>query len=185
MQAEPPPEWVGVRLGPTLAGALYTLLVGSFALVVWARRFPGALPAQLEQAAPWVFLAFVGVFTFYRLGLVRARKYPASKAFFQIGAGLLLFTLMLPGARAPFAPPTDPLELLLHNGNPNFRALAAELAGYRPGGARYGPALVRALQDENPEVREQAHRALVALNGKDLGSPSTPAGLKAWGERYP
>src|SRR5690349_13738009 len=119
---ESPPEWGGVRLGPALAGALYTLLVGSFALAIWARRFPGAMPLRLEQLSPWVFLAFLAVFSFYRLGLVRARKYPASKAFFQIGAGLLLFTLMLPGAQARFATPEDDVEALLRNGNPSVRA---------------------------------------------------------------
>lgn len=183
--AERPPEWAGVPLGPALAGALYTLLVGSFALVVSARRFPGALPWQLEQASPWVFLVFLGVFSFYRLGLVRARKYPASKAFFQIGAGVLLFTLMLPGARQRFAPPADPLVGLLADANPEVRVAAAELARHREGGAHYLSSLARALDDADPRVRAEAHRSLVALTGSDLGSPEAPGGTKAWRERYP
>ena len=187
-----PPQWAGVRLGPALAGALYTLLVGSFALTLWTRRFPGALPYQLDQGAPWLFLVFMGVFAFYRLGLVRARKYPAAKAFFQIGVGVLLFTLMLPSASRPFIPVAgapvasdDALETLLHDSNPHYRALGAELAGRRGEEGRYGSTLVRALDDENAEVQAQAHRALVGLTGRDLGSPGTQEGKQAWRERYP
>src|SRR5688500_738729 len=112
-----PPEWAGVSLGPTLAGALYVLLLGAVALALWGRRFPGALPPQLEAASPWVFLVFVGMFAFYRFGLVRAGKYRASKAFFQVGAGLLMFTLLLPSSRTPYQSVEDPVAEALDHSN--------------------------------------------------------------------
>jgi len=168
--------------------ALYTLLVGSFGLAIWTRRFPNALPWPLEQASPWLFLAFVVVFAFYRLGLVRAQKYPASKAFFQIGAGVLLFTLLLSGLHDMSLPnlgSLDDVEVLLRDPNPRVRALAAELARHREGGARYAKALVHSLEDPDPKVRDQAHQSLIGLTGQDLGAPATPGGMKAWKERYP
>jgi hypothetical protein len=179
-----PPELGGVRAGPALAATLYVLLVGSAVLSLAAHRFPGALPRVLGMAAPWVFLAFATVFTLYRLALVRAKKYPVSKAFFQIGAALLFFTLLLPRG-GPVDAHRDSLERLIADPDPRVRALAVEVAGYRPEGARYGARLVRALDDPEEGVRERAHAALVRLNGTDLGPPTDAAALKAWKDRFP
>jgi hypothetical protein len=179
-----PPELGGVRAGPALAATLYVLLVGSAVLSLAAQQFPGALPRLLGMAAPWVFLAFVAVFTLYRLTLVRAKKYPVSKAFFQIGAALLFFTLLLPRG-GPADAHRDSLERLIADPDPRVRALAVEVAGYRAEGARYGGRLVRALDDPDEAVREHAHAALVRLNGTDLGPPADAAALKAWKDRFP
>jgi hypothetical protein len=184
VQAEAP-RWGGIQLGRTLVGLLYALLVGSAALTFLGRRSPGALPGILERVTPWVFLGFVGLFAFYRLGLVRARKYPAFKAFFQIGLTVCVWLLLMPGSRQPFNS-QDSLGSALQDGNPRVRALAAELAGYRPGGVQYAPQLVRQLEDGDAEVRRQAHGALVKLNGSDLGSPEDqPEALEAWRRRFP
>lgn len=176
-----------IRLGPTLAGGLYLLLVGSAALALWVKGFPGGAPSFLERAAPWVFLVFLVVFALYRLVLVRAGRYPASKAFFQIGAGALFFTLLLPGAKSRYEAPPEGgmLEVLIEDANPHVRALAAEVARYRSDPGRYGRLLVRALEDPSAEVREQAHRSLVQLAGEDLGGPEDPGAVEAWRERYP
>jgi hypothetical protein len=102
-----PPKFGGIRLGPAVAGALYLLLVGSAALALWVRGMPGAAPKHLEQAAPWVFLVFMLCFAVYRLALVQAKKYPAFKAFFQVGVGVLFFMLLLPGPRGRFQKTPD------------------------------------------------------------------------------
>ena len=179
------PRFWGLRLGPSLAGVLYLLLAGSAVLALWVKRFPGEVPGLLEKVAPWVFLLFVVVFAIYRLVLVRARRYPTSKAFFQIGAAALFFTLLLPQARTAYrAPPEEGLELLLlEDANPHVRALAAEVARHRSDRTRYAPLLVRALEDPDPEVRAQAHRSLVEMTGEDLGAP--PGAIEAWRRRYP
>jgi hypothetical protein len=180
-----PPELGGVRAGPALAATLYILLVGSAVLSLAAHQFPGMIPRVLSLAAPWVFLAFAAVFTLYRLTLVRAKKYPVSKAFFQIGAAVLFFTLLLPRA-GPMAAQRDSLDRLISDSDPRVRALAVEVAGYRPDGVRYAPKVARALGDTDEAVRERAHAALVRLNsGADLGSPSDAAALKAWEDRFP
>jgi HEAT repeat protein len=187
MQGEQPPRWGGIQAGPALAGVLYALLVGSAALALWVREFPGAVPARLVQAAPWVFLAFLICFGIYRGVIVRAKKYPAFKAFFQLGAGALFFLLLLPGGRSAYEVPADPVAALMQDANPHVRALAVEVARHRggPGSQVYAPFLVRALEDPDPEVRTQAHRSLVHLSGEDLGAPGTPGAMEAWRERYP
>src|SRR4051812_45915338 len=81
-----PPQLGGIRFGPSLTGALYLLLVGSAALALWAESSPAGLPRSLGAVAPWAFLTFAAAFAIYRLVLVKARRYRASKAFFQIGA---------------------------------------------------------------------------------------------------
>ncbi|MBX5482171.1 MAG: hypothetical protein IRZ16_10100 [Myxococcaceae bacterium] len=184
-QAEQPPRLGGIQAGPALAGVLYALLVGSAALALWARESPLALPARVAKAAPWVFLAFIVCFAAYRLALVRAGKYSAFKAFFQIGAACLFFVLLLPAKSYRTAPPEDPLAELMMDSNPHVRALAAEVARSRPDGHKYGSLLVRAMKDPDPEVREQAHRSLVVLTGTDLGAPDTEGAIQKWGERYP
>ena len=183
-QADQPPRWGGIQAGPALAGVLYVLLVGSAGLALWVREFPGFLPRGLERGAPFFFLAFVGCFATYRLVLVRTRKYPAAKAFFQIATAVLFFMLLLPSAKSPFRPPFDEVNELLTDSNPKVRALAAEVAGERADGRRYAALLVRALSDPDEKVREQAHRALVKIAGTDLGAPDQPGAVEKWRERF-
>jgi hypothetical protein len=142
------------------------------------------MSSGLQAAAPWVFLLFALAFALYRLVLVRARRYPAFKAFFQIGVAVLFFTLLLPQAQQRDVARGE-LETLLRHSDPKVRALAAEVARHRPDGRRYGAVLAQALEDPDPEVRHQAHLSLVELTGQDLGAPDTPNALKAWRDRYP
>jgi hypothetical protein len=186
-QSAEPPELGGVRFGPALAGILYVLLVASAALTLWVRQAPGKLPEQLATLAPWLFLAFALIFAAYRFRLVRARKYPAAKAFFQIGSAALFFMFLLPHSQRPFRRETtlDDVQTFLQSPDPRLRAMAAEVAGFRPQGSQYGAKLTDLLEDPEPRVREQAHSALVRLYGKDLGPPGDKAATKAWREAYP
>lgn len=183
-RAEPALEVGGVPFGPALAVWLYLMLGGSAAFALSARHFPGIVPHSLQLAALALFLAFLIGFSLYRLRLVQARKYPAFKAFFQVGAGLLFLTLLLPGATDPYEAGQRGIPELLSDSDPAVRALAAETAGYRSDGSRYGASLVGVLRDPDPRVREQAHRSLVRLNGKDLGPPDDEQAVRAWGERF-
>jgi hypothetical protein len=181
-QAEEPPRIAGIRPGPALAGVLYLLLVGSAALALWVRGYPGQAPALVEKAAPWAFLAFLALFAFYRFGLVRAGRYPAFKAFFQVGAGVLFFTLLLPSVRwrTPERVQVEDLGTLLSDNNVRVRRLAAEVARHRPDGDRYRRNLVKALTDWDPAVRAEAHRSLVVLTGQDLGPPEDAEAVRKW-----
>jgi hypothetical protein len=181
---EPALEVGGVPFGPVLGVWLYLMLGGSAALALSARSFPGIVPHSLELAALAFFLAFLVGFSLYRLRLVQARKYPAFKAFFQVGVGLLFLTLLLPGAKSQYDVGERGIPELLSDADPAVRALAAEVVGYRADGTGYAASLVGVLQDPDPRVREQAHRSLVRLNGKDLGPPDNAQAIKAWGERF-
>jgi len=178
-------ELAGIRFGPALAGALYLLLVGSAVLALGARRFPGLLPEKLELAAPTVFLVFLICFAFYRLALVRAGKYAAFKAFFQIGAAALFLMLLLPTGKNRYEMAADELEMLLSDVNPHVRALAAEVVRHRSDGVKYGPSLVKSLRDTDARVREEAHRSLVQLSGEDLGGPDDELAVTSWEKRFP
>jgi hypothetical protein len=175
----------GIHAGPALAAVLYGLLVGSAALSLLAQRLPGSLPLWLVPAAPWVFLAFAACFAVYRWALVRAGKYSASKAFFQVGAALFFFILLLVPRARPADEPGDAVSALMQDADPRVRALAAEVAGYRPDGSRYARDLVRALGDPDEAVRRQAHASLVRWAGVDLGAPSNPDAVQAWRQRFP
>ena len=181
----PAPSVAGLPLGPGLGVALYVLLVASAGLAFFGRSFPGRLPVALERVTPFVFAVFVGCFAVYRFGLASARKYPASKAFFQVGLAVVVFLLLLPSSRAPYVPAGTALGQALTAPDPRLRALAAEVARYRPEGRDYVPALVQALSDPDPTVRAQAHASLVRLTGTDLGSPDDPRAVEAWRRRYP
>lgn len=162
------------------AGALYVLLIGATALALWNRRDPQALPRGLQEAVPWVFGLFVALFAVYRVAAVRARRYPAFKAFFQVGVMVWVGLLLLPQAKARYESPGDPLVTLLSDPNPQVRTLAAELARYRPESNVYSPYLVRAMRDPEPQVRTEAHRSLVAIRGTDLGPPEDERAMDAW-----
>jgi len=181
----PAPSVGGLPLGPGLGVALYVLLVASAGLAFFGRSFPGRLPVAVERVTPFVFLVFVGCFAVYRFGLASVRKYPAGKAFFQVGLAVVVFLLLLPSSRAPYVPAGTALGQALADPNPRIRALAAEVARYRPEGRDYVPALVQALSDPDPTVRAQAHASLVRLTGVDLGSPDVPGAVDAWRRRYP
>ncbi len=175
---EPRPRARGWRVAA--AAALYLLLIGSAALALWNRRDPEALPRELQAAVPWVFGLFVALFAIYRVAAVRARRYPAFKAFFQVGVMVWVGLLLLPQAKARYETPGDPLVALLADPNPQVRTLAAELARYRPDPKEYSPYLVRALRDPEPQVRSEAHRSLVAIRGTDLGPPDNEKAVDAW-----
>lgn len=185
---EQPPRVAGIRAGPALTSMLYLLLVASAALALWVRGYPGQAPQGVEHLAPWAFLAFVAAFAVYRLALVRSGHYPAFKAFAQIAAGVLFFTLLLPGTWRPAAPQEagpDDLAALLRDPSVRVRRLAAEVARQRPNAQAFARALAAALDDPDPKVRAQAHASLVAITGADLGPAEDPAARRAWRERYP
>ena len=89
--------------GQTLTILLYALLIVSALLSFFGRRFPGSLPHVIALVVPWVFLAFVVVFGFYRLGLVRAGKYPAFSRY-SFNRSLMLVVWAAPCSRAARAP---------------------------------------------------------------------------------
>ena len=164
---------VGLAFVRILRPALYALLVASALLTFWAGGSIGGrqLGVREARAAPILFGVFLVVFAIYRLALVRARKYPAATGLFQIGLGALVWVLLLPGSHERLAsapePPRDNVEVYLASPQPQLRALAAELAGFRNDPARYAGPLVERLSDDDEHVRETARASLVRMAGGD------------------
>jgi hypothetical protein len=182
-----------LRFVSWLRPLLYALLVASAALSLASARhaFENA-PAWLGVAAPASFAVFLGLFGVYRIALVRAGRYPAPKAFVQLGFGALVLMLLVPGAERAASvalpgasvPAGDDLVKALVHSDPEVRALAAELARHRPGPLRYAPGLVAALSDAEPRVRAEAARSLAAAAGTDVAEGASGEEIarrwKAW-----
>ena len=171
----------GLAFVQVLRPALYALLVLSALLTFWSGGDIAGkqLPQWTQIVAPTLFTTFLVVFAVYRYALVRAKRYPAAIAFFQVGLGALIWVMLLPSTRQKFAPPPgeDEVRVLLSSPDARVRALAAELAGFR-GQAGYAGQLVDRLDDPDAAVRLRAHQALVRLSGVDLGP--TPAAWRPW-----
>jgi hypothetical protein len=165
---------------------LYALLVASALLSFWAGGVQGSsMPIWTPIVAPALFGAFLLIFAVYRLSLIRARHYPASTGLFQIGLGALVFVLLLPGSRHALSDRvrasgnSDEILAVINSADPRVRSVATELAGTRPPGPTYVPALNKRLDDPDPRVRKLARNSLDALLGAaPQEDPSEEAGNK-------
>ena len=169
--------------------ALYLLLLGAAAaaLLIPPGSDVGASAGRRAELllAPVLLGAFAIGFTAYRFTLVRAGLYHAGKAFVQVGLiGLVLF-LFVPGSverwKASGASPPVDLTRQLRSGDPEARAMAAELVRHRaPEDARrYVPRLVALISDPATEVRRQARASLVAMAQEDVGGEG-PEAAQRW-----
>ena len=180
----------GLGFVQTLRPALYALLVLSALFTFWAGGdIAGrALPGWTQVAAPASFALFLVVFAIYRFALVRVQHYPAANGFFQVGLGVLIWALLLPGSRQKFGPPggpVDSLPALLASADPRVRAVAVEVAGYRVNGARYASALIEKLQDPDARVREQVRLSLRRISGSDAAEGlEGEAAQEKWRARF-
>jgi hypothetical protein len=176
----------GLAFVPVLRPALYLLLVLSAFATFWAGGdIAGfALPAVLRGAAPVVFAVFLVVFAIYRFALVRARKYPAMTGLFQVGLTALIWVLLLPSTRQKIVPRhgmIDDVPALFSSADPRVRALAAEVAGYRPEGTHYVGGLIERLNDADARVRERARVSLQRLAGVDAApGEEGAAAMEKW-----
>ncbi len=172
-----PPKRLTVRVGlafvQTLRPLLYVLLATSAVLTFLAGE-PGRLPEWLKGLAPAAFGLFLIAFAVYRLRMMAAKRYPALLGFFQLGLGVLVWVLLLPGQRQKLAAGDD-VTALLGSSDARVRAVAAEAAGGRENGQRYAPALVELLGDSQPHVRESARQALRRIAGTDPAAGQSEA----------
>lgn len=146
----------------------------------------GRWPRGVLAIPPVLLGLFIGAYAVYRFALVRAGRYPAGKALAQLGLMLLALGIVAGVALDPVPAALRPgrLERGLRSGDPDVRALAAELARHRPAERARAlvPLLVDLLDDGDPEVRREAHASLVAITGEDLGD-GRDAGAR-WRTRF-
>jgi hypothetical protein len=174
-----------VLFGLLIVAATWTLVgLPELQREVAAGRWPRAALA----GPPTVLALFLVGFAAYRLALVREGRAGAGKALVQVAVLFLVFAVVAGVALRPPERPAGqgaaPLARPLASNDPDIRALAAEVARYRPREEVRPVAgrLVELLDDPAPEVRRQAHAALVSLAGGDVGGegPGAAARWRAW-----
>jgi hypothetical protein len=185
-------------------------LVRAARWVLWALLFVAAISTvaglpELQEAVaagrwPRATLAIppllLGVFIFgyaaYRYELVREGRYSAGKAIVRVAVMLLVLGVVAGVALRPSESAVSrsgpvPLERALSSDDPLTRAMGAELARHRPReqGLAVAGRLAELLDDPAPEVRRQAHLALVSLAGSDVGGEGTGAAARwrSWAAR--
>jgi hypothetical protein len=115
------------------------------------------MPEAVERLTPFVFGAFLVCFAVYRFGLANVGKYPAGKAFFQVGLAVVVFLLLLPSSRPVSTPAGTGLGEALNDADPRLQALGAEVARYRP--EAYVAALVALSNPDRASARGRAPRS--------------------------
>jgi hypothetical protein len=142
----------------------------------------GTLKPEWRLAPAAVFSVALALYAVDRVLLVRQRRYPSGRAFFQVAFGLALLTLLLPGGLRDYqrgrqtAVAEDPVLQLMTHADPRVRALAAEVAGARSVGTPYLKSLAAMLHDPQTLVRDAAREALERHTGLALGNGSDAAG---------
>jgi hypothetical protein len=180
-----------------LRWVLFALLlaVAGWMLLVEPGLDPAGRAARVSaRVASGLLGAFAFGFALYRYLLVRAGRYPAGKAFVQVGLVAAVVVLVIGSSleRRREIPPAGPVDLgrALASPDPDARAMAAELVRHRDREAslRHVPGLIALLDDRSAEVRRQAHATLVALAGSDAGGEGEGAAARWaawWRERGP
>ena len=176
-----PTGWHVLR---SLRIALYVLTVATAAVALFIQP---ALSGAVQRGALrplWMFLPvslFVVLFLLYAIDrwiLVKRRRYPAGRAFFQVAFGLIFALLLLPNTirewntRRP-----QGMERLLGHPDPEIRRVTVEALGFRERQPQFVDWVVAMLDDEDPEVRRAAQRVLALWSGHEIADV---AGIRAW-----
>lgn len=151
---------------------LYVLLMVS-AVVALLGFSSSLLPESARLVGPAAFAAFYAIFVIYRVVMIRRRRYPVTKAVFQIGLGAI-FLMVLFSVRPQDAvnAPLKPASELLRHVDPSVRALACDALAAQGGESlqQASGELKKLLEDRHPEVRTHARKAL------DRAGAEVPAG---------
>lgn len=182
-QAARPPLALPPNLRP-LRIALYLLTVLSAAAALFLEPALAGAVSRGAISPHWLFTA-IGIYGVLFLAysvdrwvLVRQRRYPAGKAFFQFAFGLIFGLLLLPStigdyaARAPRG-----MERLVSHPDPEVRMLAVEALGFRGLGKENVAILLTKLKDRDPRVQEAARTVLSKWSGR---APEDTIGIQAW-----
>lgn len=205
-RADDPIPGVPVEAKP-LRMVLFVLTVLSAAAALFLAPALAGAVRRGALGSGWLFLplalycVFFLVYAVDRWLLVRKRRYPAGRAFFQIVFGLLFGLILLPSTlrdfgetdrvpsespRLPGAAQHDAAEgpthdagmvRLLTHPDPEVRQASVEAIGYRGFSPRHAGWLRARLEDRSPQVRRAATTVLAQWSGKDA---SEVEALSAW-----
>jgi hypothetical protein len=132
----------------------------------------------------WLFLT-IGIYGVFflayaidRLLLVKRRRYPTGKAFFQVAFGLVFGLLLLPSTIRDYTAQTPPgAARLLSHPDPEVRAAEVKALGWEGPSPEHIQLLVPKLQDRDPRVERAARQVLGKWSNR---SPDDAAGIAAW-----
>lgn len=168
----------------TSAGA--TFLLGDR---LWAAAKLGDLPVWAPLVAPGVFTLFVGLYAVDRWALVRRRNYPVARAILQVAFAALFLSLLWPQQTAQYrevmeAKQTEDYAVrLLKHREPNVRAAACEIIGWRGEVERYPQLQTLATTDPSARVKRVCSEALERLSA--TRARQEPGGPERAPERSP
>lgn len=164
--------------------ALYVLTVATAAVALFVLP---ALSGAVQRGAlrpHWMFLPlslFAVFFLLYGLDrwiLVRRRRYPAGRAFFQVAFGLIFALLLLPTTiREWDTGRPRGVERLLRHPDAEVRRVVVESLGFRGASAPAAKRLLVMLEDEAPQVREATLKVLAEWSGQEI---EDVAGIRTW-----
>ncbi len=151
-----------------------------FGAQLWTAASTGSLPLWVAATPTVCFIAFVGVYTFDRLFLVKKSGYSATRALFQVGFAVLFLTTLLPhqalnykNARAQRLH-LRPVSHLLEHKDPSVRAAACELLSWRAEIKSMPKVFALTKQDKSQEVQIVCKEALSKLRSVSQSSPQIP-----------
>ncbi len=160
--------------GPAVLRALlFVLMLLSAAAALFVEPALAGAVTRGAISARWLFLpigiygVFLAAYAFDRAWLVRDRRYPPGKAFFQVAFGVVFASLLLPETIQDYKAQAVPRpDRLLGHKDPSVRevsVLALGFEGLAP--ARLELVLGR-LEDDNANVQKAALRVLRSWSGE-------------------
>ena len=166
--------------------ALYLLTVATAVAALFLQPALSGAVGRGALSRSWLFLPIALFGTLFitaavdRWMLVRRRRYPAGRAFFQVAFGLIFALLLLPSTMRDFkAQKAQGDDRLFLHVDPDVRRVAVLAQGFRGPDDAGRRKMVAALGDGHPTVRQAAAEVLSRWSGKDLADE---AGLKRWAE---
>lgn len=170
----------------TLRALLFVLTLSSAAAALFVEPALAGAVARGALSARWLFLplgvygVFLAAYAFDRWWLVRDRRYPAGKAFFQVAFGIVFASLLLPETIQDYkARGTPRSDRLLTHPDPNVRGAAVLALGFEGAEGERLSLVIERLDDDNADVRAAALRVLRQWSGQP---EADSARLRSWAQ---
>ncbi len=147
---------------------------------LWTEAGVGNLPLWVAAIPTFCFIAFVGVYTFDRLFLVKKRAYSPVRALFQIALAIIFLTTLLPDQASNYRSAKErrltlrPVSHLLEHKDPSVRAAACELLSWRAETKAIPQVLALTTQDNSSAVRQACEESLRRLRNTNHKTPQIP-----------
>lgn len=163
--------------------ALYVLLVLSAAAALFLEDALAGAIARGAISPLWLFTGigiygvFFAVYVVDRVLLVKFRRYPAGRAFFQVAFGTVLALVLLPSTIRDYAARPRGEQRLLSHPDPEIREVAVEALFLRGATKENVDRVLERRRDRDPRVQKAATRVLSRWSGR---AEEDTAGIESW-----